>query len=235
RRRGQARPAGEIRSEVAQRLRAHEDVPERNGHASAMARDWTYLAADHIMAELEALVPLYQGISQTQPEIAASRGRVPFEGFIHEGTRYALYAAPDVQWPVTAESGGNPRPQWMASSAQALRVGNGQLLLAPVRRLFDDGTLISKAAILAPRLAGPFVVMHPADAQAAGLTAGTRVAVATRTGNAEFDLRVSEDAPQGVVLAAENMGIRLRGGLLDGAGTPAAVTLTPVPEMALGD
>ncbi len=235
RRLGQARPDWEILSEVAQRLRAHDDVPERDGAASAMARDWTYLAADHIMAEIEALVPLYQGISQTQPEIAASRGRVPFESFIQEGTRYALYAAPDVQWPVTAESGGNPRPQWLASNAQPLRAASGQLLLAPVRRLFDAGTMIGKATILAHRLSGPYAVMHPADAASAGLTAGTRVTLATRGGSAEFDLRVSEDAPQGVVLAAENMGVRLRGGLLDAAGTPAVVTLAPVPEMALGD
>jgi hypothetical protein len=48
-------------------------------------------------------------------------------------------------------------------------------------------------------------------------------------------VRVSENAPVGVALAPEDMGVPLRAGLLEPEGRPAAATLRPVPQMAVGD
>lgn len=235
RRLGQARPDWEILSDLAQRIRANEDVPERNATGPDTARDWTYVAADQIMAEIAELVPSYVGITTTAGEIPATRGRAPFESFIHDGTRYAFHAAPDYQWPVATETGGNVKAHWLASQAKPMTVSEGHFLLASMPRLFDYGTLISKANILAQRLSGPFVVVNPADAAKLGLAGGERAMVATRLGSAEFDVRVSEATPPGVLLAPENMGVRLRGSLLDTAGSPLSATLTLAPEMAMGD
>ena len=111
----------------------------------------------------------------------------------------------------------------------------GTLLLAPLPRLFDNGTLLSKAAILQPRIPAPYVVVNPDDAAKLNLMGSERAVLRTDRETAEVEVRISPDAPVGVMLLAENLGVKGRGGLLDRTGQPTSATLTPVPEMAIGD
>ncbi len=235
RRLGQARPDWEILSELAQRLRAHEDVAETAHLQPSATRDWTYVSVDQIMAEIAALVPQYVDMRTTRPLIPSQRGRLPFEDMVKDGTAFEFSAAEDDQWPIAAEAGDLSPMEWLAADTDPPTAQPGELLLVPLRQLFDQGTLISKADILRRRLPGPHVVMHPADAAALAVSDNDRVTITTEHASAEIDVRVSDAAPEGVLLIAENMGVAVRGVLLDSANRPAAVTVTPVREMVVGD
>ena len=200
-----------------------------------MARDWSYVAVDQIIDEIEALVPLYSGVGALKLDMPATRGRAAFESFNHEGTRYAFHGSADLQWPVASETGVVPAPTWLGSNAVTPTAGPGQLLLAPVPRLFDLGLLISKADILRHRLPGPTVLINPVDAERMGWLGGETVNVRTAYGDADFRLRLSADAPAGVALIPENMGVSVRGQLLDLSGAPLPATLSRALEMAIGD
>ncbi|MCW5879922.1 MAG: NADH-quinone oxidoreductase subunit NuoG [Anaerolineae bacterium] len=235
RRLGQARPDWEILSELAQRLRAHEDVAETAHLRPSATRDWTYVSVDQIMAEIAVTQPHYAGMRATIPAIVSQRGRLPFEGVVGEGTAFKFSAAEDDQWPVAAEVGGLSQWEWIAGDTDMPAVGSGELLLVPVRRLFDQGTLISKADLLRRRLPGPYVVMNPNDAAGLGVGDNELVTVTTEHGSAEVDVHVSDAAPEGVLLIADRMGAPLRGVVLDSACRPAAATIAPAREMVVGD
>ncbi len=235
RRLGQARPDWEILSDLAQRLRAHEDVTETAHLQPSATRDWTYVSIDQIMAEIQGLVPQYSAMRATRSPIPTQRGRLPFESFVREGTAFRFSAAEDDQWPVAAEEGGLPPLEWIAADTDTPGVRPGELLLVPVRRLFDQGTLLSKADILRRRLPGPYVVINPGDAAALEVSDNDVVTVTTEHGSAEVDARVSDAAPHGMLLIADRMGVGVRGALLDSACRPIAATVAPVRELAVGD
>ncbi len=222
---GQTRPDWEILSEVAQRVRATDDRHEDgNGHRS-VGRDWTYVSVEQIKAEIAELVPMYAGMETADEYMSTVRGRPPFEAIVQTGTSFKFQSESDYQWPTAADAGNVPAPHWIVSKSEALKAPAGQLLLAPVRLLFDHGTMISKSALLARRAPGPFVAINPADAERLGVAMDAPVRLTTTVGRGDFTARITDMAPQGMLLVAEDMGAPVRGVLLGAHGRPAGVTL----------
>jgi anaerobic selenocysteine-containing dehydrogenase len=80
-----------------------------------------------------------------------------------------------------------------------------QLLMVPVPRLFDAGTMIAPSHVLRPLVAEPHVIMSPFDAAPRGLTDGTRVRIEAPGGEVECVVRVREGVTPGTVLAPESL------------------------------
>ncbi|MFN8485529.1 MAG: NADH-quinone oxidoreductase subunit NuoG [Anaerolineae bacterium] len=232
---GQTRLDWEIIAEIAQRVRATDDRHERGDGRRSMARDWTYVTADQIKAEIAELSPMHAGAEAADEGMATLRGRPPFEGFVQTGTSFKFQAENDYQWPTAADGGNAPSPHWIASDSQPIEAPAGQLLLAPVRLLFDHGTLIGKSPLLARRTPGPFVAVNPADAVRLGIPMDAAVEVATTAGKGEFTARITAMAPEGMLLVAEDMGAPVRGTLLAPDGRPEPARLQVVRELVAGD
>jgi NADH-quinone oxidoreductase subunit G len=97
-----------------------------------------------------------------------------------------------------APRGVSPRVTAWTGTGRPQRLGD--LTLATYHLLVDDGRLSRGASELASTLGGgPFVEVHPDDAEKHGLTDGGRALVRTRAGEAELPVRVTEHLAPGVL------------------------------------
>ncbi len=209
-----SRPGWRILSELARRLGVAEPFD----------------AAADVFEEIARAVPQYAGLdydalgapAPPAPEdvllpfapITAAR-RVSYEG-----TRYHNVYGEGRAWDVPhspraavadADNGAAPAgdigaapyevPAWRPRPPAAVE----GLILAPVVRLYDLGTLCAPSQIARPLVPPPQVVMSPFDATPRGLAAGSQVRVAAPGGSVTAELAVQDGLTPGVVLMAQSL------------------------------
>ncbi|MFO3797239.1 MAG: molybdopterin dinucleotide binding domain-containing protein, partial [Anaerolineales bacterium] len=90
---------------------------------------------------------------------------------------------------------------------EALRPEDGKLLLVPITRLFDAGSLVTPSSLLHQRIGTPRLLLHPNTAQSEGVQNGDQVLISWEGHQAEAKVVVDETVPSGVGLVPRSMGI----------------------------
>jgi len=88
---------------------------------------------------------------------------------------------------------------------------NEGLLAVPVTRLYDLGQTVRLSQTLKPRLAKPYVVMHPLDAGDLDIEPGTEVYVNLNGFSCTVLAHLDETMPPGFVLVPRSVGIPIGG------------------------
>ncbi|HSQ40386.1 MAG TPA: molybdopterin-dependent oxidoreductase, partial [Anaerolineales bacterium] len=97
-----------------------------------------------------------------------------------------------------------------AKKAKSLRPKEGEVLAVPVTRLYDQGTTVLPAELLAERIGEPSVTLNPATARELGAEAGELVKLAFNGTQAEVRVRTDEAVPTGVALVPRSFGLAVR-------------------------
>jgi NADH-quinone oxidoreductase subunit G len=177
-------------------------------------------AAALVFQKIAAAVPAYAGLSyqklaepvQQWPDVG--RGEL-----YYGGTTYDNPQGIGVQLAPAAQRGAAlnlPRVHLAPRQASAA----GELVVFPVTRLYDQGTLMTGTNLLDGRKAGPELRLHPATAAKWGLVDGGMLPVILRGHAVTVKVMVDECLPQGVALAPRSVGLPLA--------EPTALTLSKV-------
>jgi NADH-quinone oxidoreductase subunit G len=97
-----------------------------------------------------------------------------------------------------------------AKKAKSLRPKEGELLAVPVTKLYDQGTTVLPAALLAERIGDASVTLNPATAQELGAEAGELVKLSWNGSQSEVRVRTDESISTGVALVPRSFGLALR-------------------------
>jgi NADH-quinone oxidoreductase subunit G len=94
-----------------------------------------------------------------------------------------------------------------APGVSKLRPRENELLAVPVTKVYDLGTTMQPAALLAQRAGTPSVVLNPATAEKFGLADGDAAALSLNGAQAQVVARLDETVPAGVLLVYRSFGI----------------------------
>jgi formate dehydrogenase alpha subunit len=217
---GESRPDWWIVSEIAKRMGA---------------KGFDYASAAEVMDEIARLTPNYGGISHKRLEDGSLQWPCPSDD--HPGTCI-------MHSEVFARPGGKGhfvpleyRPPVEATSAEY------PLMLMTGRRLYHyHATMTRKVDALNALLSEELVQINPADAAPLGINDGDLVRVASRQGEVEVRVRVTEAVPGGMVAMAfhfaecpTNRLISSRSDTLDPVTKTPAYKTCPVKIEKLGD
>ncbi|MBO9360582.1 MAG: NADH-quinone oxidoreductase subunit NuoG [Thermoflexus sp.] len=180
---GEARADWEIFTALARRLGA----------------GWLYLTPEAVMDEIARTVPRYAGMDYRA--LAWTRPQWP-----PVGTSRDLYfggtARPNTEglgrvWPAEAES---PQACWPLAWKTPTVPSEDAVLVVPVRRLYDEGTLIARTPHLRNRVVPRTARMHPETAGRLGLRDGQLVRLPVNGGSVPLRVEPDTTVPAGVIL-----------------------------------
>ncbi len=155
-----------------------------------------------LAASLAAFAGLsYQRISETTEQWPII-GRADL---YYGGTAYDNHQGLGLRLPLAAGSEA-PAP---GLDEKRLAVKKGQLLLAPITRLYDRGATLLPTRMLAQRISAREVWLHPQTAAALGLDGAGQVEIQLSGAVFSAGLRLDEAAPVGVGLVPRSVGIPL--------------------------
>jgi len=178
-----------------------------------------------IMAEIAGVVPAYASV--TYEALAARAVRAPLDTVLpfapstaarrvsYEGTRYTNQHGEGIEAVVSAASDAavarllawRPGVERSAETRDAdRRRAEGRILLVPVTRLFDAGTLIRRSEILRPLVRPPCVEISPFDAAALGLGDGVTGLLSAPGGEHAVEIVVRDGVTPGTALAPRSLG-----------------------------
>lgn len=141
------------------------------------------------------------------------------------GLSYAKLAEVEEQWPIVSRGdlyyGGTSyenkqglgahlavsKSTIAAAKVTALRPTEDELLAVPVSKVYDLGTTMTPAKLLAQRTGGPRVALHPAAAEKLGVHNGGPVTVRLNGVEAQAVVVFDESISTGVVLVYRSFGI----------------------------
>lgn len=180
--------------------------------ANRLGAKWSYRKAASVMDEISATVPLYAGMTYAVLAENVTTPRPPYgQGNpSHEPTEIAMGELENVSsgktWPSVAESdfGAKFDLTWRDPVSQA-PVINHQYLLAVRRSLLDRGTLVSRSAIVQPRVPAAVLEMNSHDAEELAVETGTNVSVSCGSRSMTLKTHVNGHVPPGVVLVPNNL------------------------------
>lgn len=195
---GTSKPDWEIIQNVAntfiEALAAQQEPPEQSA--------WDYLTVGDIASEIAEQVPGYRGITYSALALTGQLGnwgRHSTEMFYYDGTSY-----------LNKEGVGMQYPSWVEASSASFSVQplDAETPVADerypfvllVQQVLYNGDPLLRDSLLLAHVPHPYVVLNPNDAQAAAITTGDRVEVASVAGALEFVARVSLEIPAGSVL-----------------------------------
>jgi NADH-quinone oxidoreductase subunit G len=156
-----------------------------------------------VMERIAQSVPAFAGISYHR--LAQVTEQWPLIGradLYYGGTSYENKQGLGVQLPLV----GMPVLSWPTLPAEA-SAGAPGLLGVPITRLYDRGLTVSSSLLLQQRIGEPTVLLHPADALAAGAVDGAEIEVQLNSESYGARAQLSEAVPPGVVLVPRSMGI----------------------------
>lgn len=167
----------------------------------------------------------YAALAQAEPQDPPIGDAPGYYG----GTAKSM-AGTGVQWPCAAEAEGSTVTVKPVAEPEALAVGAGELLIAPVLRLYDRAPEFAASELMHGRIPAPFAAINEADAQQYGIANGDTVTVTVAGAEHSVTAVVDGYAPEGVVL----LPVRLSDTplpLVPAAGTVARVAvLEPVGD-----
>ncbi|RJP51528.1 MAG: hypothetical protein C4583_08500 [Anaerolineaceae bacterium] len=97
-----------------------------------------------------------------------------------------------------------------AKKAKSLRPKEGELLAVPVTKLYDQGTTVLPAALLAERIGEPAVTLNPSTAEELGAETGELVKLSWNGSQAEVRVRTDDAISTGVALIPRSFGLAVR-------------------------
>ncbi len=181
-----------------------------------------------VMKAITEAVELYAEMSY--PTLARVEPQLPpigdSPGF-YGGAAAPAVGGTGLQWATKAEGRGKLRVRPVEAPA-AVSVRADEVLVCPVRRLYDRAPEFYASALMRGHIPEPFAVLSSADAEARGIAAGDAITVAVAGLTHEVTAVVDATAPQGVVfvpLALSATPLPL---------VPTAGTVAKVAELAVG-
>ena len=131
-------------------------------------------------------------------------------------------------WPGKAATGPNPAT---APPTPRLNVYEdappGALFLLAGRAIYDNGAMVSRSPDLGVVTPAPFVELHPDEAAARRLVAGSEVTVSSPKGSVRVPLRISTDTPPGAAAVPFDQPGMSANVLLDSSEPATYVTVAP--------
>ncbi|HUF37106.1 MAG TPA: NADH-quinone oxidoreductase subunit NuoG [Anaerolineales bacterium] len=173
--------------------------------------------AGRLFAMLAEAVPAFSGLSFNRlAEVEEQWPIVGREDMYYGGTTYANYQGLGAHLVRQADGEDVWAGETRAGEAGAQKRGardakNSGLLAVPVTRLYDRGTVISQSNTLAPRLAERHLGVHPETARKHRLLDGQPAHIRAGGREAKLVVRVTEAAPEDVLLVPRSMGLDLDG------------------------
>lgn len=89
-----------------------------------------------------------------------------------------------------------------------MRPKDGELIAVPVTKLYDMGTTVAPAKLLAQRIGDPCVTLHPQTADRLGLGEGAIALVELENVSVELIVKLDASISTGVALIARSMGVK---------------------------
>ncbi|MDW8072300.1 MAG: molybdopterin-dependent oxidoreductase, partial [Anaerolineae bacterium] len=169
--------------------------------AVLLGADWDYATPMAVFEEMARTIPLYAGMDWarlTQP-VEISR---PMRHYIYAGMSYQSEGYTTFQWPTRAE---DPAHIFRLTWLEPPDPPAGAMMLVAPRVLYDGGTLLSQAEILAGHIVRPHVALAPQDAAARGLHAGDIVTVQVCARTLRLPCQVQPTLPAGVMAIPRNL------------------------------
>lgn len=171
---------------------------------------------------LAGSLPQFAGL--TYPRLSETTEQWPIIGradLFYGGTSYDNHQGLGVQLPLAVVGEAPVLP----AAIEAPALAKGQLMLAPITRLYDQGITLEHTAILSQRIAARAVWLHPQTAMDLGLDSADQVEIQLNAATVCAGLQLDETVPRGVGLVPRSVGIPL-------SAPQAAVLVQPagVPE-----
>lgn len=162
-----------------------------------------------VFDELAASVKDFAGLSYaklaevTEQWPIVSRGDLYYGGTTYENTQGL-----GVQLVSAAERGETVNLSEVRQEA-GLRPKEDELLAVPVTKLYDRGTTVTPAELLAAHIGETTIALHPEAARKLGLEAGNQVTVSFDGVRGEAVVMIDETISAGVVLVPRSMGLAI--------------------------
>jgi NADH-quinone oxidoreductase subunit G len=190
------------------RLQTRADFVVTAGIAKALGLDLEGRAASLVFLRLAKTLPAYAGLTYTQlAEVTPQYPIIGRSDLYYGGTAYDNHQGLGVQLPLLPAA--QPVVAAGAQTAAPAAAGEGEILLAPVTRLYDRGSTVLPSTLLHQRLAGKSIRLNPQTAAGFGLNAGQTVRLSRDGWSVEARVELDEQLPLGVGLAVRSTGIPL--------------------------
>ncbi len=175
---GESRPDWQILAQVGERLGLGKPP----------------FAASLVFRDLAKAVKPYKGMDyRSLSRVEKQWPDVGGEDLYYGGNAYENRSGLGQQWEITPPAEPFAVPDVAVDTPE-------EMVLVRAAALYTPGTLNRYSKVLAPRLAQPTLLVHPADAASLNLVDGELAAVSLNSGQVEATVRVNEDAPEGVAL-----------------------------------
>ncbi len=175
---GESRPDWQILAQVGERLGLGKPP----------------FAASLVFRDLAKAVKPYKGMDyRSLSRVEKQWPDVGGEDLYYGGNAYENRSGLGQQWEITPPAEPFAVPDVPVDTPE-------EMVLVRAAALYTPGTLNRYSKVLAPRLAQPTLLVHPADAASLNLVDGELAAVSLNSGQVEATVRVNEDAPEGVAL-----------------------------------
>ncbi|MBN2470147.1 MAG: molybdopterin-dependent oxidoreductase, partial [Anaerolineae bacterium] len=135
-----------------------------------------------------------------------------------------------LQWATAPEEGRAPAVK-PVTVPEPVAAGEGELLISPVRRLYDRAPEFAASTLMHNRIPAPFAALNSADAEALGIADGDPISVTVGGSTLDVEAVVGSYAPQGVVL----LPLRLSNAPQPFTPQAGTVAKAPVAEAVAGD
>ncbi|MCZ7544993.1 MAG: NADH-quinone oxidoreductase subunit NuoG [Anaerolineae bacterium] len=161
-----------------------------------------------VMAQIVERVPWYAGMDYpTLAEVAPQFPMVGGEDLYYGGTMYKNAGGLGRQWAVAAEQASYQARVRVPKAPAAPKPGKGELIVVPVRLLYDQGTEFYKTQLVHRRVPQAYVALNAGDAARLSVREGARVRVRLAGTEVEVAARVRASVPEGVALLPLNLGV----------------------------
>ncbi|OQY35927.1 MAG: NADH dehydrogenase (quinone) subunit G [Anaerolineaceae bacterium 4572_5.2] len=195
--------------------------------AAKLDADWSYNAASEVMLEINRAVPLYAHTDFENLLSPISLKRKSSH-YIYSGTSFTADSREGAQWATFAEQPDSVFDLKFIGPEK--EPPQGELVLVAPRVLYDGGTLIGEAEIVAARIQQPQVHLSRSDAKRLTLNDGDEASFSVNGVSLILPVRVNRLVPQGVALLPRNLKGAPAEKLLDGQGLVAEVERVEKPE-----
>ncbi len=178
-----------------------------------LGKDVEGRAASLVMMQIAQQIPGYAGV--TYSRLAEVREQWPIvhrEDLYYGGTSYQNRQGLGIPLQPQAMSGQwqyDPATTWPSVPFLSARPQPGEILLAPVTRLYDRGATVLPSKLLHARLARAEVRLHPNTAAALNLVQGGQAVLSLGHEAATALVKLDKTLPEGVALVPRSVGIHV--------------------------
>ena len=164
------------------------------GQAADLGRAKLSAAAE--MLDIAKNIPAFAGM--TYKELGRTERQFPDVGgndLYYGGTAYQNTGGLGKQIPLSGAAQSSK-----VTAPAALKAGSGEIVIIPTTRLYNRSRMLMPSVIIRPRIALPFVMLNPADAQALSIDDGDYAEVTFEGGSVRVRAVVSDDVSAGAAI-----------------------------------